>query len=556
MSTLKLTKNTKIGFATLGDFTMKVALSKPNTTKQKPCDDGNIEYSEQLELIYKIYNAFESVNNQGEKGFKYLGRANDLLIERDYKSFRHAVAVLFKDFLIKGEYETINLSKLFLELKNKPMKNYLKINSYFIENDYYKIDDDTITLYKAKKISDVCDTSHIIEEKKREIISRYNTHWRGNLSIILDWLVAYKYAVNKKNAKLAILANSNFGKSKLFQWLEKFGEATFLNLDDFKKGGINDKSPDEYEDKLALVLDEANSFPRRLFDISDYMYIRPMRAKSVKVNVNAIVLLAYDGGSLNNTYVDKQVANRLTMIDLRKFDTKDLGDVMVGFTEAEVEHTIIEYLYHEVKRRVEEYKKMDNDLRRAEKAERVIKTSFEGKEGVTDLKSKKDFFETVREALEHIIESPKEALSYEIYNNVWLGNIKVTKKGVILLRQNTNLEKLLLDYDKSLKTELEHKDTIQILEYLGLEVKQHKIDGKNFRGVLMALPNKKEGGNNNDTNKYDSISTDIVNKYIIDYQAITNSHLLQTAEAVDHAKEELRLLKQSLENRKKNKKVS
>ena len=158
--------------------------------------------------------------------------------------------------------------------------------------------------------------------------------------------------------------------------------------------------------------------------------------------------------------------------------------------------------------------------------------------------------------MEHIIESPKEALSYETYNNVWLGNIKVTKKGVILLRQNTNLEKLLLDYDKSLKTELEHKNAIQILEYLGLEVKQHKIDGKNFRGVLMALPNKKEGGNNNDTNKYDSISTDIVNKYIIDYQAITNSHLLQTAEAVDHAKEELRLLKQSLENRKKNKKVS
>jgi len=88
MSIVTLTKDTKIGYTKLGAFTRKTAISKPSTAKEAPYEGGNIEYKEQLKLIYKIYNSFELVNVQGEKGLKYLSDTNDLLIEREYKSFR------------------------------------------------------------------------------------------------------------------------------------------------------------------------------------------------------------------------------------------------------------------------------------------------------------------------------------------------------------------------------------------------------------------------------------------------------------------------------------
>jgi len=554
MSTIELTKNTVIGFSEIGNFTRKQAVSNPDTAKEFPYDKGNIEIERQLEMIYKIYNSFYYVNHEGEKHLKYISSVNSLRIDRDFKHFSYAVKRLFSDLMLEDTYETIKLKELFEEIKLKPLMMYSEIESYFLSHSYINVVDNKVTLYKAKKISDVVNTSTISKEDKEEIIKRYKDHWRGYLPKILSWLTAYRYAVDKKSARLVILAESNFGKSKLFEWLEEFGEATFLNMEDFKKGGINDKSPDLYENKTALVLDEALSFPRKLYDISDYMYIRPMREKARKVPINAIVLLSRDGGSFNASHVDKQTANRITLIDFRGLDTKDLLEVMTGYTKAVVKNVLVEYLYEEIKRRIESYEALSSNLERAEKAEEIISKVFKTKDSINkDMKNTKDFFDAVKEALEDIIENPRETLSSQAYNEVWRDSVVETENGIIIKRPATTIKKLVVDYDETLTNEMKYKDINQILSFLGIENKAHFYNGRTIRGVMLRKAKVEEATT---INKYDNISTDIVNKYIIDYQAIVSSPLLQTTEAIDHAKEELRLLKQSLENRQKNKKVS
>jgi len=226
---------------------------------------------------------------------------------------------------------------------------------------------------------------------------------------------------------------------------------------------------------------------------------------------------------------------------------------MTGYTKAVVKNVLIEFLYNEVKRRIESYEALSSDLERAEKAEEIINKVFRTKDSINkDMKNVKDFFEAVKEALEHVISNPRENLSSKVYNDIWRDSVVESEKGMIIKRPATTIKQLVIDYDETLEHELKYKDINQVLSFLGVENKAHYHNGRTVRGVMI----KKEVKEEDISNKYDNVSTDIVNKYIADYQAIINSPLLQTTEAIDHANEELKLLKQSLENRKKDKKVS
>jgi len=241
------------------------------------------------------------------------------------------------------------------------------------------------------------------------------------------------------------------------------------------------------------------------------------------------------------------------MIDFRGLDTKDLLDVMSGYTKAVVKNVLVEYLYSEIKRRIESYEALSSDLERAEKAEEIINKVFRAKDNINkDMKNTKDFFDAVKEALEDIIQNPRETLSSQVYNEVWRDSVVETENGIIIKRPATTIKKLVVDYDETLSNEMKYKDINQILSFLGIENKAHFYSGRTIRGVML----RKAKVEDTITNKYDNVSAEIVNKYIADYQAIVNSPLLQTTEAIDHAKEQLDLLKQSLENRQKNKKVS
>ena len=483
---LSISVGTKLEISQIKNFTRRVAVKNEGTTREEYYSDGNIELNEQIELIYKIYSSFHYVNHEGEKVYKLILGNSIHTIKKDYNHFLYAVKTVFPNAFIGDEFETIKLKELFNEIEIKELKMYKEVTSFFIDKSYLSVTDNDVTLYKAKRISDVVDNSNVSKEEKKDIIDRFNKHWRGHIGDVLDWLTAYRYAPDKKSARLVILAESNFGKSKLFEWLGEFGEATFLNMEDFKKGGINDKAPEEYYNKTALVLDEAMSFPRKLYDISNYMYIRPMREKARRVDINAIVLLSRDGGDFNSTHIDKQTANRITVIDFRKERTKDLRDVMTGYSKALVKSVLIEYLYNELKRRIEEYELIDSNIQRGEKAEEAIEKAFKNNNSnKVDLDNTKDFFEAFNDAVYQIIENPKESLSYDVYNNIWLDSTITTPKGTIIKRPATTIKKLVIDYDESLAFELKYKNINQLLSSLRSENKAHFIDGKTVRGALI-----------------------------------------------------------------------
>ena len=55
MSTIELTKNTKIGFSKLGDFTRKIAVKYPDSEAKRfyHPDSLSLPIEEQIEMIYK-----------------------------------------------------------------------------------------------------------------------------------------------------------------------------------------------------------------------------------------------------------------------------------------------------------------------------------------------------------------------------------------------------------------------------------------------------------------------------------------------------------------------
>ena len=55
-----------------------------------------------------------------------------------------------------------------------------------------------------------------------------------------------------------------------------------------------------------------------------------MRNHSVKIPINSRILLSADGGTFNNEYMDKQIINRVAVIDLRGQKTSDLGDLEIS----------------------------------------------------------------------------------------------------------------------------------------------------------------------------------------------------------------------------------
>jgi len=554
---IEITKDTPIGIVKVSDFFRRFAVANPTSETRRAYleDEKNISYERQAQLIYDIYNNVRLLSVNGDKVLRVFKRDNDLFIPKKYKHFEYVVRKLYPDIYKKGKYETIKLRDLFLNIEMQNPKDFRKLDSFFIDKDIIKEDNYSVVQIKKRDIYEIVEK--IGSDKKNEIIKRYEEHWRGYLPDILDFLVASKFLKDKKNARLAILANSNFGKTKLFEWLKMLNEASFMSYNDFKQGdGINDKDPTEYEDKLALVIDEANGFPRVLFPINRTMQIRPQRRASVEVEINAIVLLAYDGGSLNNTFIDPQIAKRLNVIDLRGEKTKDLGEVMSGFSNGEVENAMLEYLHEEISKRLEKYRKDGSDVERDKRASEVMKKVFKTqKAGKRDkLQDMPTFIDAVKEALKEIAEDPRTALSYDVYTNVWLPNTIETSKGVIFQRSSSYLDKILLDYDADFETELKHKKIKQVLKMLEIDIKVFKINGKTVRGALLKFHSNSDSDAKNDStnengesiNKYRKISTQIIEKYIKEYKDILDNPLLHDAEVVTNAQRELKYLQDEL----------
>ena len=469
---------------TLGEFTQSVAIYKRGTVAQKEIDNP-LPLDKQLNLIKAIYDRCYSVKIDNEKLLILdLGNGVKQNIERNYKNFGTIIKSVFRDTIYSdnGEkYETINLPKLFEFIKNKEVYSYRESLSIFHYENRLITHEDKKEIVLEKKLNYSFNIDGISKEAYDEVVKGINDHWRGFIPKILDYMIAGVYATDKKNLWVLILAKSNFGKSKLFKWCEPYGGTVFTDMEDLtRKNNINNLSPSDYEGKLFLTIDEVLYFDRGLYKIEDYLAVRPMHGTIQHVPINARFLLSADGGIFNDDFIETQTKNRVSIIDFRKYDTKELGDLPITkkYGKATIQQVMTHYLYTEQKKRLDEYEPL-SFLERANKADKIIETVFKENKS-----TKKDFFEAVEEYIYEIFNNPKGALDSRTYDIFRDSVIKIST-GWVLKRPASTLKEILLSYDKNLKREFEHKKVSQIID---------SIEGfKKFHERLAGDKNKTRG---------------------------------------------------------------
>ncbi len=490
-STKDITHTTRLDNTTslLGDFSQQNAILKRGTN-QEDTKPNPLSVDQQFSLILDIFDNCHNIKIDGQKEILLdMGNGRVQHIERNYKNFGTIIKMAYRKVASSDGFECINLPKLFEVIKSKPTLSYRVSRSIFHKENKMKIDSEKNELITELRIDYDFNIADIDKQVYSEVVKGILAHWKGLIPLILDHIVAGKFVSDKKNIWLLIMADSNFGKSKLLKWLEPFGGSAFIKFDDLTGSGISDKSPDEFEGKMCLVIDEVTSFHRKLFEIEDYLMVRPMRNHSIKVPINSRILLSADGGTFNNEYMDKQIINRVAVMDLRGDDTTELGNLSVSKKHGKYKIQLImtHYLYSEIKKRLESYESMTH-IDRADKADKTISDIFDKYK-----QQKSDFFEIVEQSLYEILENPSDALddrTYDILKSALVLAETNKLNGWIVKRPKDVIEKILINYDKSLEYELKYKTIKQ------LETKIHGFKegsfwiGKTVRGLY--IPKKQQ----------------------------------------------------------------
>lgn len=473
--------------STFLDFTQKKAIFK-RSTKQQDEKPNFLDFQEQEELINNIFMNCYNVKIDGQKEILLnIGNGFVQHLERNYKNFSTNIKMKYRNITDKDGFESINLPKIFEVLKTLDCYEFCESRSIFNKSNKLIIDEESKTLINEKILDYDFEVEKINEDVYNEIIEDVKKHWLGHIDTIINHIVAGKYVSDKKNIWLLILANSNFGKSKLLKWIEPFGGTAFVKFEDLIGGGISDKSPSEFEGKLCLAIDEVMSFHRKLFEIEDNLMIRPMRNHAVRVKIGSRILLSADGGTFNNDYSDKQIQNRVAVIDLRQKSKENLEDIksLEKFGKYTINRVMTHYLYNCIIQKIAFYESHTLS-KRANIADNVITSIFDKYK-----QNKKDFFEKVEESLYYILEDFQKALDeyhYQLLKNAFVK----TKKGYIIKRASEVLFKVLINFDKDLEYELKFKTISQIADRIdGFKLGSHRNDdGKTIRGLLIPIQKK------------------------------------------------------------------
>jgi len=521
------------GVITLGEFIQQKAVYKRGTMAEKTIDNP-LSLDKQLTLIKAIYERCYSIKIDNEK-LIILDLRNGVKqnIERNYKNFGFVIKAVFKDTIYidtNEAYETINLPKLFEFIKNKDTYSYRESLSIFHNQNRLITYEDKKEIVLEKKLTYGFGIDTISKEAYSEIVSGINDHWQGFIPQILDYMIAGVYATDKKNLWVLILAKSNFGKSKLFKWCEPYGGTIFTDMEDLtRKNNISNLSPSDYEGKLFLTIDEVLYFDRGLYKIEGYLPVRPMHGTIQHVPINARFLLSADGGTFNDEFIETQTKNRVSIIDFRKYDTMELGELGITkkYGKATIALVMTHYLYTEQKKRLDEYEPL-NGIERANKADKIVETTFNNNKS-----TKKDFFEVVEEYIYEIFNNPKDTLDSKAYD-IFRDSVVGISTGWVLKRPNSTLKELLLSYDSNLKNELKYKKVPQIVDSIkGLKSFFKKLSGDTSKTRGLYIPFKDNFDKSNEEKETEQGLSRLKNKYKAYTEKELQKVLVETKKALD-----------------------
>lgn len=466
------------------DFCLKyVYLDKGKKSEVKK--ENPLSHENQIKLISKILDNVYNVVIDGRKEFLLsIGNGNVMHLDRLLVNFTVNLNLVFRELTDK-QFQTINLPKLFEFIKTRTRFSYRESFSIFHKHNEIIIRREENEIINEIKTDYKFNGTTIDKEIYSDIVAGVNEHWMGLIPMILDHIIAGKYVPDKKNLWLLIMANSNFGKSKLFKWMENFGGSSFVDFKDLGNSGISDKDPKEYLGKMCLVVDEVLKFTRSLFAIEEYLTVRPMRNHSIKIPVGSKIMLSADGGVFNATFLEDQIKNRVAKIDLRNFKTEELGNLEISkkYGEYAISKSMEYWLYTELESRISEYEAL-SEMDRANKAEYIIKAIFKEYKFTAP-----NFFEKVEEIIYEILENRDmiDSFHQDILEKAIVRVDNRNHKGYIIQRPTNVVPNIITNFDNTLSFELQYKEISQIADKVpNFDIVALTVNGKRYRGLFVA----------------------------------------------------------------------
>jgi hypothetical protein len=456
------------------DFKLPFPLKLKGKSKEIPHwleDDGIIH------LVTAIFERCHVVMvGKSEKILLDNGNGSFQLLEKNLKNFVANIVLSFRTLksedgeyyfhspLVNGAgYTCIDLEMLFEVIKTKNPKIFTQSSSIFYKNNSIKVTQDEVILETVYKYDFQIDG--IEEDAYNFIVEDVSQHWQGNIKMILDHMVGSMYTVNKKALYMAILADSNFGKSKLFEWINNFNAIASVDQNDIvNTGNINNVSPDSIRGKLCLVFDESKYFNKKLYKVGAYVELRPMNSHSVKVPVHGKYFLTAEGGTFDNDFIDDQTDNRICMLDLRGRGSKELGQLasVEKYGETQIEIVMTHWLFTQILARINSYEAMDK-FDALERGGKVVKEIFNAHR-----MDKKSLFTQIKENFLTIYVSGGVDTLDAHHQDMLVTSMGKTRDGdVLIFRATTVLKKLLLNFDSTMEHELKSRDIKEIAKNLG-----------------------------------------------------------------------------------------
>ncbi|QOY54527.1 hypothetical protein HUE87_11775 [Candidatus Sulfurimonas marisnigri] len=314
----------------------------------------------------------------------------------------------------------------------------------------------------------------IVPEAKEDdsIVTDYKEHFK-DLDMFLDFLLASRFGADRKKAYMWFRAQSDWGKSWLFQGvLSGLKLATTITESELKKsysGGASGFTADMFTHSWFLFIDEFKSAVSEIKNITHELSFSPKFQGQVTVPLYAKIFSSAENvSSLNNDgMVESQFANRFIFwTEEGRLTGRDLyANNQLLYTKV-----IISYVYNYLKTKAEMYISL-GEIEASNRANEVLNQIIKAKEVATVSVEEvlAERIEEFKEEYQDIFELREQFFIYEDY-------VYVKHKGKFI-------EAFLNTYFSEVEIKIiRHKEQNMILGISDSERYTKRVGGKSVSG--------------------------------------------------------------------------
>jgi len=436
-----------------------------------------------LKVINFLLNSIFYLNDK----IIFINKKNGTYSKFNDSDVKNLVQKMCLDFNL---YFTDDKEKLKYLVDYSNLITYIKIHNTFenirFENDVFAKKSDVkidrirkeIVFVRNHLIVRRPESINITNSEKEMIVEDYKKHWGENyLQDFIDYIVAVRFAQDRKLSYLNLNAPSNWGKSFLMGVCEELYISTEVRVSDLREDKASGLSVNSVLNSFILFIDEFKKFTNVLFKYTHNLIIEEKFRQAVKVPSYAKILLNADESESFSYAVDEQIKNRVLVMKIKsdiKLDDRELYKKNSYVYKAVVK----EFFYNEITKRIENYKKLGKieSVAAAEKKLRELKEKYkiESDFNVNDL-----IKNTIAEFILNLKNKQEE--EYNNFENKIKDKIIFDSHFVYIKSPvKTLLQILKEELDDAEYKKVEYKKA-QLHKILDTEQKVYKLNGKTLR---------------------------------------------------------------------------